>query len=764
MHAIVSHRPSRLSCIFGFGAALVLAGSAITAPAPARASGVEHLEIGALGGQQPPTAGVPFGVWVEARTPSGEIDWCYNHKVHFSYTDAATTAPADYTFTAIVPPTCDWGDNGEHWFAIVPITGGQQTITVSDVGDPAVTPGTLTFEVAPGPAASLMISGLPANSVQGAKTLIHVTAEDMWGNVATGYTGTVGFTSSDSDAVLPDPDIFNAGDGGIRPFLVTFASTGLQSLTVTDAGNANLHGSASTTVGTAPHFDIQCYDQIAGQASSCSVTARTAGGAIDTVYAGTIHFASSDQYASLDADYTFQKGQRGEAFGFAPTFRTAGVQTLTATDKKNSAIFGTGSLNVSGGDTVGVSIVGLPSSMVAGPVVVTVKTRDAYRNWGSGGTVHFTSSDAKAVLPADFTFHSLDYGTHQVTVTLESPGTVTLTVSGSNWLGSFSASASTVVSPGAATHLSVGTFNPFPAGSSHSVTIKALDAYGNTDPTYPGTIHFTSSDSKATLPADYSFTAADMGVHTFPNTLSPGLTLQTAGSQWVRATDKTTASITGSQTVTVTPGSATHFSVGTVNPFPAGSSHSVTIKALDAYGNLATGYTGSIHFTTSDSKASVPADYTFLVSDAGVHAFSTTITPNLTLKTAGSQWVRATDKTTATITGSQTVTVTPGSATHFSVGTFNPFPAGSSHSVTVKALDAYGNVATGYTGSIHFTTSDSTASVPADYTFLGSDAGVHTFSTTITPNLTLKTAGSQWVRATDKTTASITGSQTVTVT
>ena len=39
-----------------------------------------------------------------------------------------------------------------------------------------------------------------------------------------------------------------------------------------------------------------------------------------------------------------------------------------------------------------------------------------------------------------------------------------------------------------------------------------------------------------------------MGVHTFASTLSPALVLKTVGTQWVRATDKTTATITGAQT------------------------------------------------------------------------------------------------------------------------------------------------------------------------------------------------------------------------
>ena len=313
--------------------------------------------------------------------------------------------------------------------------------------------------------------------------------------------------------------------------------------------------------------------------------------------------------------------------------------------------------------------------------------------------------------------------------------------------------------------LVVATMTSWVAGSAHSVTVTAKDADGHTNTGYTGTIHFTSSDTQAILPADYTFTASDNGVHTFANTLSPALTLETAGSRSVTATDKARSSIKGSQTVTVTPGAAKTLAVsGIVNPYAAGSKHSVTVKALDAYGNVATGYTGTIHFTSSDAQASLPANYTFTGADKGVHAFASTLSPGLTLKTAGSRSVTATDVSHSSIKGSETVTVTPGVAKTLKVVvSTNPWPAGSSHSVTVTALDAYGNVATGYTGTIHFTSSDTKAILPADYTFTAADKGVHTFPTTVSPKLTLKTAGSQWVRATDTGHSSITGSEAVTV-
>ena len=84
--------------------------------------------------------------------------------------------------------------------------------------------------------------------------------------------------------------------------------------------------------------------------------------------------------------------------------------------------------------------------------------------------------------------------------------------------------------------------SPDLAGSVQSVTVTAKDGVsGNVAVDYRGTIHFTSSDPKAVLPADYTFTTADAGVHTF------SVSLKTAGTQSVTATDTATASIKGTQ-------------------------------------------------------------------------------------------------------------------------------------------------------------------------------------------------------------------------
>src|SRR5229473_7572148 len=163
----------------------------------------------------------------------------------------------------------------------------------------------------------------------------------------------------------------------------------------------------------------------------------------------------------------------------------------------------------------------------------------------------------------------------------------------------------------------------------------------------------------------------------------------------------------------------------------------------------ATGYLGTVSFSSSDSQAALPGNYAFVAADAGVHTLSAT------LKTAGSRSLTATDTVTSTITGSQSgITVNPAAASSLVVSGFaSPSTAGTASNITVTAKDAYGNTATAYLGTVSFSSSDSQAALPANYVFVAADAGVHSFSAT------LKTAGSRSLTATDTVTGTVTGSQ-----
>src|SRR5438132_1495771 len=283
------------------------------------------------------------------------------------------------------------------------------------------------------------------------------------------------------------------------------------------------------------------------------------------------------------------------------------------------------------------------------------------------------------------------------------------------------------------------------AGQAFNLTVTALNAQGTPASTYRGTVHFTSTDAASVLPADYTFTSADAGVHQF------SVTLKTAGSQSVTATDTATASITGSQTLTVGAAAAGSLSLSGLSNTVAGTIQTATVTLFAADGTVSTGYTGTVHFSSTDGLAALPADYTFSGTDAGVHRFS------VTLKTAGGQTVNVADTTNGALTGSQTVTVSSAPAATLGLSGVSSTTAGTVQTATVTALAADGTVSTGYTGTVHFTSTDAFAALPADYTFTGTDAGVHQFPVTLT------TAGSQSVTATDTGNGSLTARQAVTI-
>jgi endonuclease G len=265
--------------------------------------------------------------------------------------------------------------------------------------------------------------------------------------------------------------------------------------------------------------------------------------------------------------------------------------------------------------------------------------------------------------------------------------------------------------------------------SGQTLTVTSVTPTGSTHGTVnlsSGQITYTPTTGY-TGPASFTYSVCDNGT--------------TAGSA---ASLCTTATVN----VTVNPAPpATHFSVTAPVNVTNGVAFNVTVTALDASNATASGYTGTVHFTSS-STGTLPSNYTFTAGDLGVHTFSVTLTSN------GSRTITATDTVTASITGTATTNVLS-SVTHYSVTAPASTLQGTPFNVTVTALDASNAVVTSYTGTAHFTSS-SPGTLPADYTFVSGDNGTHTFSVTLTAT------GTQTITATDTVTPSITGTATTT--
>jgi hypothetical protein len=113
-----------------------------------------------------------------------------------------------------------------------------------------------------------------------------------------------------------------------------------------------------------------------------------------------------------------------------------------------------------------------------------------------------------------------------------------------------------------------------------------------------GTIHFTSSDPRAALPPNYTFTAADDGSHTFD------FTLFTAGSQIITFVDTADAAITATTTIAITAATARQVSASTGTPqsAPTGDAFAtLAVSVADQYGNSIAGAT--VTFTAPVSGA-----------------------------------------------------------------------------------------------------------------------------------------------------------------
>ena len=355
------------------------------------------------------------------------------------------------------------------------------------------------------------------------------------------------------------------------------------------------------------------------------------------------------------------------------------------------------------------------------------------------GTVHLSSSDAIATCPADYTFVPGDAGVHNF------PSGATFMTAGTQFITAIDTVDGTItgdsagidVGAGPAAHFTVTASATATAGIPLTVlTVTAIDAAGNTNDGYTGTVHFTGSDATATYPADYTFVAGDAGVHSFASEA----TLRTAGTQYITATDTITTSVTGtSGTITVSPGPATHVTVTAPATAAVENPVDFDVAAVDDYENTVTGYTGTVTFSSSDSAATLPGAST-LTGGRGTFP--------ATFMTAGIQTITATGTD-----GPSTITGTSGTirvlmATHFSVTAPASATTGLPLTITVTALDDDNNPVTGYAGTVHFTSSDPAATLPADTTLTG---GTGAFSAI------LRTLGPQTITATGPGSSTITG-------
>jgi hypothetical protein len=148
----------------------------------------------------------------------------------------------------------------------------------------------------------------------------------------------------------------------------------------------------------------------------------------------------------------------------------------------------------------------------------------------------------------------------------------------------------------------------------------------------------------------------DNGGPTQTMALLPGSPALTAGDpNQLGTADQRGVVRSGGVNIGAYQASATAFVLSAPEMAQSGVPFDVTVTAVDPFGQVAVGYTGSVTFSSSDTDPGVvlPADYPFTLADGGMHTFAA----GVTLITPGDQTLTVSDTADSTLTGSATVTV-----------------------------------------------------------------------------------------------------------
>jgi PKD repeat protein len=339
-----------------------------------------------------------------------------------------------------------------------------------------------------------------------------VTAKDDSNDTVTDYAGNIQFSSTDVAAVLPADDTFGGTEGGTKTYSVILNSAGEFTVTVDDGTINGISGPINVLdLGGAVSFEVTADaadPQPAGTAFNITVTAKNASDGTVNDYAGTIEFTSTDTAADLPStDLTFD-GTEGGTKTFSVTLNTGGSWTVSVSD---GPITGTSpAINV---EAAAVATQFSVTTDAADPqpagtafnVTVTAQDAGGATVTDYAGNIQFSSTDVAAVLPADDTFDGTEGGTKTYSVTLNTEGSWTVSVSDGTISGSSATinvgaagTKSLLVTGGSGQTATAGTAlaNPIQITVTENdapVTGQAANLSANADPASPAAFAFTET-------------------------------------------------------------------------------------------------------------------------------------------------------------------------------------------------------------------------------------------------------------------------------
>jgi len=192
-------------------------------------------------------AGKAFSVIVEALDAHHHLVTGFKGTVQITLAavDAGAMFPASFAFSG--------HDQGKHTIQVTLAAIGPQTVKAasgSSAGQAALT--------VDGPVTHFGVYA-STRALAGAPTMVTVVALDANNRTVAGYTGTVHLNSTDFLGALPPDYTFQTADHGNHIFSLTFYTTSIHTLTVSDAFSGMIGGSVQLQVVMPWYYPVNAY-------------------------------------------------------------------------------------------------------------------------------------------------------------------------------------------------------------------------------------------------------------------------------------------------------------------------------------------------------------------------------------------------------------------------------------------------------------------------------------------------------------------------
>lgn len=670
------------------------------------------------------TVGIPFTITVRACDGSWNTVTSTTNIVEVTSSDESATLPGPESLV-----------DGQISLTVTLNAAGSFTVSAEDQSDPTI-PLATSADVT-----SMALQGFEfsrinqKNQYAGQPMSIRLMAVDPNDKVVTGFTGQVRLreiTSFGEGRI--SPDVVNLTDGTWEGMVTMYRADE----TSINRGNVNIVAylesapsingiSDPFTVHPGPFSRVQivCPGQspqpgsVEGVTGSLATQAAGQGFNVD-VYAtddywnpapsvDVVRITSSDPEASTPVSGTLFNGFQQ----FSVSLGTVGSQTLTVTDQTNSSIEGmtSGLIPVIASAADHFEIDHIASPVIAGvPITVTIRATDVTGNTipdYSGDAILSANTGPGSISPEAVAFSDGTW-TGQM-IFRGAGGSVTLTCSDFSAPPHLGTSNNFQVEPGPYVKLQVllpgqtpkgGTIAGFSgtptdqnAGSSFSLTIRAVDDFWNRVPGVAARVELTSSDAFAKMPAETTLVNGEL--------ILPA-TLYKSGSQTISVSDLDSVDIDPHESSPVmvlsgpyarvlilapgeslAPGTETG-RTGTPTDQSINFSFVVTVYATDSWWNPVTGVTDVIRITSSDTMAELPPDAPLVDGQASM---------NCRLSTGGFQRITASNITQPDMPSSSTQVKMISSGFHLEAEVAPTMvQAGEPFTLTVKITNDAGSV------------------------------------------------------------------------